>query len=188
MTQHEWWIGLENWVLQDGNYTDFVTGERRHFALEFGYRRERRLRKAHAAGPADARHTGHGTTYAVTAQVLRASAETMRDPYVVDFGLRAYSNWLTLDDGEAAAGDWVSGQVHLAVDPFFYTETDAHLPDVPALTYSWTVLELQLSTALGAWRTVDQTRPWAEHGDYRLRCRLESVDPLAPTAGASMTP
>ena len=43
VTSRPWWIGLANWVLQDGNYTDFATGERRQFALEFGYSRAARL-------------------------------------------------------------------------------------------------------------------------------------------------
>jgi hypothetical protein len=30
---HEWLIGLDSWVIQDGNYPDFVTGQRADFAL-----------------------------------------------------------------------------------------------------------------------------------------------------------
>src|SRR5687767_2983513 len=32
---HSWLVGLDSWVVQDGNYPDFVTGQRTDFALEF---------------------------------------------------------------------------------------------------------------------------------------------------------
>ena len=35
---HSWMIGLDSWVIQDGNYPDFETGQRTDFALEFASR------------------------------------------------------------------------------------------------------------------------------------------------------
>src|SRR6266403_81686 len=33
--QHEWQIGLSSWIIQDGNYDNFETGQDAEFALEF---------------------------------------------------------------------------------------------------------------------------------------------------------
>jgi hypothetical protein len=35
---HSWLVGLDSWIVQDGNYPDFVTGQRTDFALEFASR------------------------------------------------------------------------------------------------------------------------------------------------------
>jgi hypothetical protein len=34
-SQNEWQIGLSSWIIQDGNYGDFETGQVLGFALEF---------------------------------------------------------------------------------------------------------------------------------------------------------
>jgi hypothetical protein len=200
----DWWIGLDSWVLQDGNYTDFVTGDRRQFALEFGYRRDRRLRRTLPPVSSSLRYTGQGDTYEVSGQLIRASAEPHGDGFVLDFGLLAYSNWMVLDDLEPpAAGDWLSGEIHLSVDPFFYMDELAGLPGMPALIYTWTVAEIELDTTplmrveyghplyVGpdegprrmrdpereSWRTIERTRMWDYDGSYRLRCRLCDAEP-----------
>jgi hypothetical protein len=202
----DWWIGLDGWVLQDGNYTDFVTGERRQFALEFGYRRDRRLRIVGSPTAAICRHSGRSSVFEITGQLLRSSAEPHGDGFVLDFGLLAYSNWIVLDDLQPPdAGAWLTGEVHLGVDPFFYMDELAQLPGMPALIYTWTIVEIQLNTTplmpvehghplyggpdegphyVGnpdqeSWRTVDRTRAWDDDGSYRLRCRLHNVEPTS---------
>lgn len=190
MTAHgDWWIGLDTWVLQDGNYTDFAAGERRQFAVEFGYRRDRRPQRCASQAAPSCRHTGSGSSYEVTGQVIRASADPgPRDAFVVDFGIRAYSHWLKLDDlTSPAVGEWVHGALHLGVDPFFYIDELAGLSGMPPLIYTWTVAEIELDDR-GSWRSVDRTRMWDEDSNYRLRCRLEDVAPtesLRATGAAS---
>ena len=201
-----WWIGLDGWVLQDGNYTDFVTGERRQFALEFGYRRDRRLRRGGTTVSPSCRYTGREITYEVSGELIRSSVEPHAEGFVLDFGLRAYSNWAVLDDLEPpVAGDWLTGKVRLSVDPFFYMDHLSQLPGMPALIYSWTVEEIQLDTSPGlrvefghplyvgpdegpmlvrdpereSWRAIDQTRMWDDAGSYRLRCRLDDAEPTS---------
>lgn len=197
----DWWIGLDGWVLQDGNYPDFVTGERRRFAVEFGYRRDRRLRPSPEPGVPSCSYTGHGTAYAVTGQLLRATDQPQGDAFVLDFGLLSYAPWMVLDDLQPpVTGDWLSGEIHLGVDPFFYKDELAGLPGMPALTYTWTVEEIQLDLTPSmvvehghplypgpdegprrvrdvereAWRTIDRTRMWDDDGSYRLRCVLHA--------------
>jgi hypothetical protein len=202
----QWWIGLSGWILQDGNYTDFRTGERRQFALEFGYNRRQRLRRVPAIAEPHARYARRGTEYEVVGQLLQTAETWGEDPFVFDFGLRAYSSDLLVGDGEAPQeGDWLSGEVSLHVDPFFYMNEFAQRPGAMPLIYTWTVEEIQLSTTplievsyghplyVGpdegpdrvpdtdreSWRTVEKTRTWPDSGAYRLRCTLESIEPTS---------
>ena len=176
-----WWIGLSSWVLQDGNYTDFVTGERRQFALEFAYSRTQRLRT-----PAEAsrrcRYSGRDVSYDVTGQLVRAASEPMQDAFVLDFGLVAYTEWMVLDDLEPPqVGDWLAGEISLSVDHFAYMDFLAQRPGMPPLIYTWTIEEIQLDPdgSRGEWRSVPETRAWDHDGSYRLRCSLADPEPVA---------
>ena len=206
-----WWIGLSGWVLQDGNYTDFVTGERRQFALEFGYARAARLQLSSSRSAPRCHFSGRSVTYEVVGLLLRGASEPMRDAFVLDFGLRAYAPWLVLDDLQPpAAGDWLTGEISLSVDHFAYMDELAHRPQMPPLIYTWRIDEIQLSTTPSvqvgfghalyvgpdegpmlvpdpsreSWRTIPQTRMWDDDGNYRLRCTLESP---APTSSMALT-
>jgi hypothetical protein len=198
-----WWIGLSSWVLQDGNYTDFVAGERRQFALELGYSRAERLRT-----PADearrCRYSGRDVSYDVTGQLVRAASEPMVDAFVLDFGLGAYTEWMVLDDLEPPkAGDWLTGRISLSVDHFAYMDYLGQRPGMPPLIHTWTIHEIQLDTTPGipvepgdprysgpgegprlvrddtreSWQPVAETRMWDHDGGYRLRCSLEGAEP-----------
>ena len=209
LTSRSWWIGLDAWVLQDGNYTDFFTGQRRQFALEFGYSRARRLEATTHEEGSRCRHSGRGARYEVTGQLLRGVTEPMNDAFVLDFGLRAYKHWMVLDDLEPPkAGDWLTGEIHLAVDHFAYMDELAQLPGIPPLIYSWTIDEIQLQTtpplrvvhghplyvgpdrgprfvpdaSRESWRTIDQTRMWEDDASYRLRCTLENAETTSSMA------
>lgn len=174
-----WWIGLATWVIQDGNYTDFVTGERRQFALELGYDRSRRLAPPTSDPVPRCRYSGRDIRYDVTGQLVRAATEPMSDAFVLDFGLRAYAQWIVLDDLEPPhEGDWLAGQIHLSVDHFAYMDDLAQRPGMPPLIHTWTIEEVQAETAPGSWRTVERTRAW-DHDDlgYRLRCTLDDAAP-----------
>lgn len=174
-----WWVGLDAWVLEDGNYPDFVTGERRQFALELGYDRSDRLVPLAGAPARTCRHTGRGARYRVSGQLLRAATEPMTDAFVLDVGVLAYTQWLVLDDLQPpAAGDWLTGEIALAVDPFMYRDELAARPGMPPLAYTWTVEEVQLRAG-DAWQTVPRTRVWEDEGGYRLRCRLDG-GPVSP--------
>ena len=79
-----WTVGLESWVIQDGNYPDFVAGQRAEFALELyaadGLRRTDPVDQPGCRLVAD-------STYEVCAEVVHAD----RDAVVPSFGLLAYS-------------------------------------------------------------------------------------------------
>ena len=129
----------------------------------------------------------------------------MGNGFVLDFGLRAYTNWMVLDDlAPPAAGEWLSGEIYLSVDHSGYMDHLASRPGMPALIYTWTITEIQLNTtpvmqiefghdlyagpdegprsvldpSRESWRTVSRTRKWDDGGrGYRVRCRLENVEP-----------
>jgi len=208
VTPETWWIGLEPWVLRDGNYADFVTGRRRQFALEFGYSRARRLQLTSAASGSFSQHAGRGAWYDVVGQLLRTGPEFPADDdtFVLDFGLLAYKKWLVLDgSAHPQAGAWLSGEIVLTVDHFEYMDHLAELPGMPPLIYTWAIEEIQLETtpliqvphghplypggpnrgpisvadpSRETWRTVHQTRPWIDRRGYRLKCTLENAAPV----------
>ena len=206
-----WWIGLHGWVLQAGNYTDFMVGQRRQFALEFAYSRARRLKPDSPALQPHCQYTGRGTLYDVAGPLVQAGDEPARDLFVCDFGLVAYTNWLVLDDMEPPSpGTWLTGEVALSVDPFDYMDRFTHRPGVPPLIYTWRIEDIQLSTTprieveyghplysgpdegrrlvedptRETWRSIDRTRMWADNGHYRLRCTRENH---APTSSMDAT-
>ncbi len=120
---------MSSWVIQDGNYPDFVVGERRAFALEFFDRGTREpVRGLHEAAPGirSAQLVGQAR-YEITAEVAYAG----RDFVLLDFGLLAYSD---RQGATATLGAWRSGTVLLEVDHFAYFETHAKKDGAPRLS------------------------------------------------------
>ena len=182
---HTWLVGLDSWVIQDGNYPDFVTGQRTEFALEFASRGGlKRLDEAREVGV----QWITGSRYEVTAQVVHDEPNAQ----VLDFGILAY-HFIGIEDPghQSHVGSWVTGEVNLSVDPFFYFEELAREDGFPALLYTWTVQEvLQKSEEQSAQGGTDHVDPDGTHGyvriertdawgdvgklpSYLLRCRME---------------
>ena len=141
-------IGLDRWVLQDGNYTDFAVGDRRQFALEFGYRRRHRL---DPVGPAPRRtiaSRGSGCWYDVVAQVVTvrpAESDCLPAAFVLDCGaVSAYDHGLVTSDlTSPAEGSWLQGRLSLHVDHFAYMDELGTLPGMPPLIRTWDVLAIE---------------------------------------------
>ena len=202
-----WWIVLANWALRDGSYSDFVSGDRRQFALEFWWRRDHRLRPAPSATSRSRRSTGD-RWYDVTGLLQRVPDRRQAATYVLDIGVRAscvdpYERLAQpVDDG------WVSGEIGLGVDHLAYVDEFASVPDMPPMVHTWTIDQILLDetpqivvepghplhtrpdgrpervrdTTREAWRTVDRTRMWDDDGDYLLRCALQDDDPVSSMA------
>ena len=163
-----WLIGIDSWVIQDGNYPDFVTGQRADFALEFASRGgltvvdDRPGPRVEWAG--DSR-------YEVTAKIVHDEPNAL----VLDFGLRAY-RFIGIEDPahRSRVGAWVTGEINLAVDPFFYKDELAEEDAFPALSYSWTVQEVLLRRTDGGGPVpVAKTDAWGDVSTspgYLLRC------------------
>lgn len=173
-TADSWLIGLDSWIVQDGNYPDFVSGRPAEFALEYAARGGLRL----LDGPHEPSvRWVEGSRYEVTAQVVhdRPNAE------VLDFGLLAY-HFVGIEDPahRPRPGAWVTGEINLSVDPFFYVDQLAHEDGFPALVYAWTVEEIlqRVDAPEPGFVAIEQTDVWADvHSlpSYLLRCRQESA-------------
>jgi hypothetical protein len=128
-------VGLNAWIIQDGNYEDFERGESYKLALEFG---------GSALTPSDERAMrcaqNGGCRYDVVAQVIFAT----HDVWVIDFGVKVFSE--TRPPRFAKAGQWVKGLIWLGVDPFSYKERLHRMPRMPNLFLEWVVVRIQLET------------------------------------------
>ncbi len=184
---HSWLVGLDSWIVQDGNYPDFLTGQRTQFALEFASRGGLKL----LDGPQEVSVRWiDGSHYEVTAQIVHDKPNAQ----VLDFGILAY-HFIGIEDPthQPRIGAWVTGDINLSVDPFFYVDQLAHEEGFPALIYTWTVQEIlqkvgEESPQIGAdhvhadtsrdFVRIEKTDVWGDDStlpSYLLRCRMEPV-------------
>src|ERR1700678_726165 len=79
--RHIWEVGLSSWIIQDGNYGDFETGQSADFALEFYSQSfdgtHIKTKSARSLGAAK---------FDVTAEVIYLTPKV----WVLDFGIRAF--------------------------------------------------------------------------------------------------
>ncbi|KWO61104.1 hypothetical protein [Burkholderia territorii] len=133
-------VGLNAWIIQDGNYAEFIRGESRKLALEFN---------GSALTPSDKREMQcqHKDTsrYEVVAKVIFSTPEV----WVIDFGIKVYCE--SRPPRFATVGQWVQGEVWIGVDPFFYKDRLHRMPGMPDLFVDWVVTKIQL-----------ETTPWIE--------------------------
>ena len=147
-------VGLESWIIQDGNYADFRTGQDATFALEF----VPTLQPVPNPVPPRLQHR-RGGVYSASGRVVFADAAA----WVCDFGVLAYRSedhphW-------AAVGTSVAGEIYLGIDPFDYFERLRKLPGMPVLTYRVSIERIWL-----------ETTPWVEgtgHDGRRFRHRKD---------------
>ncbi|MFZ2503317.1 MAG: hypothetical protein WAW88_11655 [Nocardioides sp.] len=144
----EYFIGLDRWILQDGNYTDFVVGERRQFALEFGYARSNRLKPCAPSQP-HLTHAGRRTWYTMTGEVVADVPCDEDRAFVLECGLRIYKQYylLTVDGGRPSVGQWLCGDILLGVDPFFAMDLLGADQRMPPLIYSWEILGIEVDVS-----------------------------------------
>jgi hypothetical protein len=184
---HSWLVGLDSWIVQDGNYPDFVTGQRTEFALEFASRGG--LRLLDKEQEVSVRWI-EGSHYEVTAQIVHDKPNAQ----VLDFGILAY-HFIGIEDPrhQPRIGAWVTGEINLSVDPFFYFDQLALEEGCPALIYTWTVQEILQKVGEesphiradhvhvdkpGDFVRIEKTDVWADVStlpSYLLRCRTEPV-------------
>jgi hypothetical protein len=152
-------IDVNSWIIQDGNYADFIVGDRSKFALEFGGNplipsRQTSAMMAHV----------EGSTYRVTAQVKFVG----QNVWVIDFGIMAF--WECKAPIFATVDSWIEGEISLGIDPFFYKEYLYKEEGIPNLFYNWTITKIERNET-----------PWLEeinaHGgraDYILYVEMDS--------------
>lgn len=180
-------VGVDAWIIQDGNYGDFRAGRRYPFALELSSPTYLRLRHPDAISVPSMKWIS-GSTYSVDAKVSYLGQGWC----VLDAGLQLYT-------GQPLPGDWevgsnLRGHVDVLIDHFAYFEKWAREPDAPALIHDWRVEKIELETtplvatqsgllvrgvSRFTWKEVARTRAWthAGTGRYVLTCTRLSEAP-----------
>lgn len=125
-------IGVDSWVIQDGNYGDFAVGEKSAFALEFcgaelvsSNKRVAELRNV------------KNSIYRVCGEIIYARPNV----WVIDIGIKIF--WENSPPNFASVGDWVEGEIFLGIDPFFYKEYLHKEEGIPNLTYCWSITRIE---------------------------------------------
>lgn len=174
-------IGLDSWIIQDGNYVDFQRGQEATFAVEFYPERAAisRVRRRSVKRIERSR-------YRINGRVTFANQEV----WVLDFDIMAYEK--RTPPPFAKVGTWIDGEINLGIDPFFYFEYLHKLPGMPALKYNWRINRILLETTpwlsskrpeggtlmerdqtKESFREVEQTTAWDDdegRGSYELEC------------------
>ena len=193
-----WEIGLDAWVIQDGNYPDFTVGQVAEFALELWIPKVSFLTHGEEVS---ALYLGEGRYQTIAEVVLQTE-----DITILDIGILVYRESARLTKSLTQGGRFAL-QFGLSVDPFFYFERLSKIAGVPPLVYSWKIISILRQTAslietvaqsgalagrkvlirdpaqLG-YEEVARTDAWKDDGEYLLRCELLSITPkrASPTA------
>ena len=128
-------VGIDSWIIQDGNYPDYRVGEASSFALEFY---PQSLRASHERSLR--RERLFGSHYRITGKVVFVAKQV----WVIDFGFLAFQN--QAPPRVASKGQWIHADIYLGIDPIFYFESLYSLPGMPSLKYEFRVREIQLET------------------------------------------
>ena len=189
-----WVVGLDAWVIQDGNYGDFRRGDRVELAIEFS---TEAVTSAPAMSVGIVSDLGEGEYDAVGTVVY-----SDRSLWIVDIGICAYSE--LPPDLDVVAGSRVRGGFKLEVDPFMYVEQHARSPAVPPLVYTWQLEQIRrqaaplVETASGhferdrsrwSWSAVEATDAWNDDGGYAtylLEC-VRLPEPPKRTSATAVT-
>jgi hypothetical protein len=187
-----WTVGLESWVIQDGNYGDFERGQNAEFAVEFWAPQPLALTSNRAFA---AHHLG-GSAYDVHARVVTVTDRA----WVIDCGIEIYRD--ESPPSGLTVGDWLRGTIHLGVDPFFYFERLHAIDGFPALVRSWRIDAISQQTGpfvqidgmsmrdpgqMG-WRPINRTDAWSDDdglASYLFECTLLDVPPKRKSATAT---
>ncbi|OWJ60036.1 hypothetical protein BWU74_12395 [Paraburkholderia caledonica] len=163
MQVNELVVGLNSWVIQDGNYDDFQVGASYKLALEFN---------GSAVVPYSTHvmqcERNHASVYNVIAKVIFATPKV----WVIDFGVKVYCKVRT--PRSVRSGDWVKGEIWIGVDPFFYKERLNQTPGMPDLFVDWSVTRIQLVTT-----------PWIEDVSSGRKLRMRETEHESWTDRAS---
>jgi len=194
--KHEWEIGLASWIIQDGNYPDFITGQSAEFALEFYSKSsrvtEQKLKSGTCLGP---------SKYEISGEIVYLTDHV----WVLDFGICAFQEAKPPD--RMSVGDFITAEIYLGIDPFFYFEGLHKLPGMPPLIYSWKINSINQQTAplietrnpsgqkvlirdekKVGYKSIDKTDAWNEvsgHGEYILNCVKLDVPPKYESSTAT---
>ena len=130
-------VGLNSWIISDGNYADFKVGQVRSFALEYFNEEELRVLPKSRARRSFVRLDA--ARYAVAGRTLHVTPEWV----VIDVGVPAYRELYSF----AQPPRRFEGVLCLGVDPFFYVERRAREPGAAPLICDWRIHRIEVETA-----------------------------------------
>jgi hypothetical protein len=143
-----WTVGIEAWVIQDGNYEEFLVGRRYDFQVEA---LPLSVNRSEVAEVPRLRHVEH-ERHEFSGAVLKFHGH---GAWVIDFGIYCYGK-TPLPEG-LRIGDTLAGEVSFFLaSPTVYEQ--AFETEAPFRTYSWRVEVIHLDTT-----------PWVEEGVVRRR-------------------
>lgn len=128
-------VGVEAWIIQDGNYGDFTVGQKTQFALEF----YPHSLESSAHQTPSATHL-KASQYRICGKVVYRA----KNAWVLDAGFLAYHD--SQPPRFAKQGAWVEGEIYLGIDHFMYFEELKNRSGMPALTYSFRIGRILLET------------------------------------------
>ncbi len=178
-------VGLNSWIIADGNYVDFRVGEMRSFALE--YYNEHELRPLPKSRDRRRHKLLERSRYAVTGRTVHLTPEWA----VIDVGMPAYRELYSFPSPPKR----FEGEIWLGVDPFPYFERRSSESGAPPLIFDWHIRRIEVETAPrilqdNLWvydpaqlqlKDVEDTR---DGEDFVLHCELIATPPrhtLAPS-------
>jgi hypothetical protein len=172
-------IGLSSWIIQDGNYPDFLHGVNA-FAIEFAGALLEEFVPDQEVQPSLSHLQEH--IYDAIGQVVHVAD----DWWVIDVGVLAFREHEP--PAHVRKGAWLRGEISIGVDPFFYFEALGKQSGAPALIYDWDLQKIEMQTSplievrprvlardpakLG-WKEIAKTDAWEDdggHAEYLLHC------------------
>jgi hypothetical protein len=185
---HSLRIGLSSWIIQDGNYGDFVVRQQYPFALEFWPLEALTVRHPDAASAPLSMRWERDAIYSIKGKVSFVAATW----WVLDVGLPMY---LDRYAPPGPVGTPVQGQIGIGVDHFSYFESVARQTGAPALIFDWRVDAIEMDTAplvetkprfferdrnRQSWKSLRHTDAWKDddgRAEYVLTCSRVPGDP-----------
>jgi hypothetical protein len=159
-------IGVDSWIIQDGNYGDFSVGQLASFALEF-YPQSLKPSQSKSLAFTNVR----GCRYRIRGEVVFCQ----NGVWVLNTGFLAYQQGEPPD--YVSQHSWVEGDVNIGIDPFMYFEDLKNRSGIPTLTYSVSVEKILLETT--PWLTkVDESGReiwWRDEQDESYQ-EIEKMD------------
>jgi hypothetical protein len=177
-------VGLNSWIIADGNYAHFKVGDVCSFALE--YYNENELCPLPKSHNRRSYKPIERCRYAVTGRTIHLTPEWA----AIDVGVPAYRELYSFPPPPKR----FEGEIWLGVDPFFYFERRSRESGAPPLIFDWRIHRIEVETAPrvlqdNLWiydparlqlKDVEDTR---DGEDFVLHCELLSSPPrrtLAP--------
>jgi hypothetical protein len=134
---NHWTIGLAPWIIIEGDYDHFKTGQHRRFAAVFDP-----LNLSLCSGIVRSAVMLGRCRAQVTAEVTFKSDSV----WVLNLGdISAYNN--SQPPSNIEVGQFLQGDIGLGIDPCDYSEYLHDIPGIPPLVYEWEIERIETATA-----------------------------------------